>query len=229
LRENISKIFKVNKEGISVVPNSIACDKAVKEDSNFKNQDKVTLLYVGRIERGKGIYTLAEAFLEVTKICKDKVKCVFIGDICPQYGGPSPQKTLIQFFTENNILQYVEFKGEVSEEELFTAYNMCDIFINPSLIYESFSYTCLEAMLCAKPVVASKIGGIPEVVSEGETGFLFEPGRKEELAEKLKLLIDDSQKRKSMGQAGRERVKNKFSSEEVAKQNIELYQKICKI
>jgi glycosyltransferase involved in cell wall biosynthesis len=93
----------------------------------------------------------------------------------------------------------------------------------PSILYESFSYTCAQAMAAGRPVVATRIGGIPETVEDGVTGLLVEPGNAAELAEALIRLALDPVQRARMGQAGRERVARDFNPATVARRMLAVY------
>jgi len=99
-----------------------------------------------------------------------------------------------------------------------------DVCVFPSR-YEPFGIVLLEAMASGKPVVASKVGGIPFVVEDGKTGLLFERGNVEVLAEKIIMLLRDEELRKRMGEAGRERAKE-FTWDKIAKQTVDLYKEI---
>jgi starch synthase len=123
----------------------------------------------------------------------------------------------------------------VSKDEAIQLYSHCAVFCCPS-VYEPFGIINLEAMACRAPVVASATGGILEVVVEGETGHLipFEADEvstfpkdaekfSRDLAARLTDLLNDPEKARRMGEAGRRRVEETFSWEEIAKQTIELY------
>lgn len=218
LADLLRKSLNIPQEKIKVVPNGIDTNKYRSSDRKRPDIRQTIILFVGRIERAKGVFILAEAFCRLKDIYKkDEVRCIFVGE---DRGALSRLK---EIFRENDVLDKVEFKGKVSEKELIINYQNCDIFVNPSLIYESFSYTCLEAMSCGKPVIASMIGGIPEVVVEGKTGFLFEPGKAEELAAKLTTLIRNPEKRKQMGEEGRKRAEIYFDVLSVAETNLGIY------
>jgi glycosyltransferase involved in cell wall biosynthesis len=88
--------------------------------------------------------------------------------------------------------------------------------------------TLQEAQLMKKPVVATKVGGIPELMKNDETGFLVEKGNAEELIEKLTLLIRDKQKRENMGDAGRKFVEDNFSWGIIAKEFVNIVKSIPK-
>lgn len=214
----IRKELKTPLNKIEVVPNGIDVNKFCPIDLEKHRDGEIILLFVGRIERAKGVFIMGEAFCKLVKVYKDKIiKCVFVGE---DRGALTKLKSMLK---KGGVIPHVEFRGVVSEEELVKIYQQTDIFINPSLIYESFSYTCLEAMASGVPVIASRIGGIPEVVEDGKTGFLFEPGEVDDLIEKLKILIEDPDKRRKMGKGARKRVEEHFDVCKVAKRNLEIY------
>ncbi len=90
-------------------------------------------------------------------------------------------------------------------------YGKADICVVPSIWEEPFGLTAVEAMAAARPVCASRAGGLTEIVRHEETGFLFERGNAEELAQRLRLLLDDDALRARMGEAGRRRVEEHYS------------------
>ena len=85
--------------------------------------------------------------------------------------------------------------------------------------------TLQEAQLMKKPVVATNVGGIPELMIDNETGFLVEKGNAKEWIEKLSLLINDEQKRKTMGEEGRKFVENNFSWDKITKEFLDILKK----
>ena len=104
---------------------------------------------------------------------------------------------------------------EVSEEALRGFYRACDVFVAPSR-FESFGLILLEAMMFAKPVVCCRAGGMPEVVVEGETSLLAEPGDAASLECALERLIEDPALRQRLGAAGRRRYEAHFTPEHMA-------------
>ena len=101
------------------------------------------------------------------------------------------------------------------------------VFACPSL-YEPLGIVNLEAMACATAVVASRTGGIPEVVADGETGLLVPPGDPGQLAEALNALLRDPDRAQAMGQAGRKRAVAEFGWQAIAAQTAALYAKLVK-
>jgi glycosyltransferase involved in cell wall biosynthesis len=110
----------------------------------------------------------------------------------------------------------------VPVEEVVQLYSHAAVFACPS-VYEPFGLINLEAMACEAPVVASGVGGILEVVQDGITGFLVEPARPAELAEKIRRLLDDPSLARTMGMAGRRRVEERFSWDSVAERTERVY------
>jgi len=101
---------------------------------------------------------------------------------------------------------FIESLGWLDQQKLAKVYNQADICVIPSIWPEPFGMVSLEAMSCSKPLIASHHGGLKEIIDEGETGLLFEPGNSNDLYEKLALLIKDANLRKILGKKGREKV-----------------------
>ena len=101
---------------------------------------------------------------------------------------------------------------------------MLDVLILPSVADEDFPNVVLEAMALGKPVIASRLAGIPEQVSEGETGFLTDPRNVEQLAQAITELTNDTQLRLQMGKAAFNKFQNFFTSEVSVENYLTLYQ-----
>jgi glycosyltransferase involved in cell wall biosynthesis len=110
-----------------------------------------------------------------------------------------------------------------SEHLLATVYNAADAFVIPSL-EEAFGQTALESLACARPVVGFNVGGIPDMVRDGETGLLVERGDAVGLAKALDQLLQDREMREQMGANARKLVLSQFSFEKNAASYLELYQ-----
>jgi glycosyltransferase involved in cell wall biosynthesis len=108
-------------------------------------------------------------------------------------------------------------------ENIWSIYDSIDIVVVPSTEPESFGLVATEAMLSKKPVIASNIGGLKEIVVDNETGFLFNHKNVVDLQRKIELLVQDNELRKKMGEKGHIRVKEHFSSEKYVKKIEKLY------
>ena len=125
------------------------------------------------------------------------------------------------------ISKHVVFVGFVEENILKQLYNACDVFVLPSHM-EGFGLTLLEAMAAAKPVVASNVGGIPELVKDGVNGILVNSSNPKELATALTFLLDNPKVARNIGSRNREYVAKNFSWEKTAKMTSVLYERILK-
>jgi glycosyltransferase involved in cell wall biosynthesis len=207
-------------QSIAVIPNALCLDEFLQQ-ADHSGDDKITILYVGRLERAKGITVLSDAIPRIIRSVPN-VRFVLIGDDRPTARNTSQREELERRLSESSVLP-VRFLGGVPRSVLLDWYNRADICVVPSLLYESFSYTCAQAMAAGKPVVASRIGGIPETVDDGVTGLLVTPGDVNELTEALVQLAQDRFLRERMGRAGREKVEREFDAIQVAQQNLDVY------
>lgn len=219
-------------EKIAVIPNALASDEwrvagyenQPTDDSTTRPSEYFTVLHVGRLERVKGVQVLVDAIPSIVKRVP-KARFVFIGDDLRTAGGNSQRVELEDKLRQDNVLAQVEFLGEVDHATLLDWYGRADICVVPSLLYESFSYTCAQAMAAGKPVVASRIAGIPETLNAREGGILVTPGDALELAEAVVRLACDPGLRARLGQAGRGRVAREFDPIKVAQRNLEVYER----
>ena len=117
-------------------------------------------------------------------------------------------------------VQLLGFREDVPE-----LLRLFDIFVLPSTS-EGLPMSIVEAMAAAKPVLATKIGGLPEIVAEGENGYLVEPANVEALAQKLKLLLENDKLRAVMGERGRQIANEKFSLRMMIEKYQDLYEKV---
>jgi hypothetical protein len=119
----------------------------------------------------------------------------------------------------------IECHVGVSLKELVTWYQKADIFVLPSS-HEAFPLVILEAMACETPVVASSIGDIPDIIQDGATGFLVEPGSSEELSQKIIELLEDDELRERMGKRARSVVKAKYDWKNISTMIANVYEKV---
>jgi phosphatidylinositol alpha-1,6-mannosyltransferase len=117
------------------------------------------------------------------------------------------------------------FTGRIPESELPQFYAACDVFAIPSIV-EAFGLVTTEAMACGKPVIGTDVGGIPDIIEDGVTGFLVKPRDSNALAQKIILILSSPELRKKMGEAGRESVEKKFNIKERAEKIIKLYESL---
>ncbi|TCW32043.1 glycogen synthase (ADP-glucose) [Thermohydrogenium kirishiense] len=219
-KKDIMKCYNVPEDKIEVIYNGIDLNQYKKTDSNIARKkygiDGRYILFVGRISRQKGIIHLIDA----VKYLPQDIKVV----LCAS----SPDTEEIKMEMEEKVKLYpniIWIDKMVTKEEIIELYSNAEVFVCPS-IYEPFGIINLEAMACNTPVVASATGGIKEVVVDGETGFLVEPGNPEDLAEHIKKLLDDRELAATFGANGRKRVEEMFSWESIAKKTYDMYEDV---
>jgi glycosyltransferase involved in cell wall biosynthesis len=187
-----------------------------------------SVLYVGRLERRKGILDLFAAIPEVLRRVPDARFLVAGADNSASDGFERRTgRRYDEFFEERHpeAAHAVSFLGHVSEARLAQLYQSCDLFVAPSL-HESFGLIYLEAMNYAKPVVACRAGGVPEVVAHGETGILVDPESPKALAEAIVTLLGSPTRLREMGLAGRARLLERFTHLAMARAFAEIYRSL---
>lgn len=237
---DVEGLFNVREDRMKMIYNGIDTEEFRKTDSvenisRFGFDPKVPyLLFVGRITRQKGIIHLVNAIKHIDKHIPI-VLCAGAPDT------PEIEKEMeegVRAVTQNR--SNVHWVREmVDRKTLIELYSHAGAFCCPS-IYEPFGIINLEAMACETPVVASAVGGIPEVIVDDKTGILvqleqmnespFEPIKPEQfskdLATQVNRIMADSELSRTMAIAGRKRVEDTFSWESIAKQTVELYESL---
>ncbi len=187
---------------------------------NFIDSSKFTvslnnsgyILYFGRLSYEKGIKTLIKA----VSLCNN-VKLLIAGD--------GPLRVELETIANNLTPDKIEFLGYLNREKLQKVISGAMFVLVPSECYENFPYSILESFAFGKPVVGSKIGGIPELVKDGETGLLFEPGNVDDLAGRISWMIRNPKKFKDMGKRARKMVERKCDPEVHYKNVSKVYEK----
>lgn len=208
LKEELEDRYKTT--GIRVIYNGVtAClAKARCEKENY-------LTYCGRICNTKGLDVMLEAFSKVltdNRYKRFSLKIMGAGELLDQ---------MKKYSEELNISGNVQFLGYVPNEEARRIISGARIHLVPST-YEPFATSALEAMEENTAVIASRVGGLQEMIQDKRTGILVEPSNAEELASAIKVLLDDESYRKDIEEGAREYVKQ-FEWSNIAKQIYELY------
>jgi phosphatidyl-myo-inositol dimannoside synthase len=174
------------------------------------------VLYVGRLTQSKGVDVLIEGFAKVKKEEPD-VSLIIVGS------GDSRYRSYLSGRAESlGVSGSVVFTGRIPDELLPHAYAACELTVLPSYM-EGFGLSVLESMASARPSVATRVGGVPEVMVDGETGLLVPPGDAERLAEAMGTLLADPALANRMGEAGRDLAKRQFTVEKMAEGTMAVY------
>lgn len=178
--------------------------------------DALTVLYVGRFEQRKGADLLLEcAPALLSRFPQCRIVCIGDHQIPALPDGRTYRDAFVEKYARASWFDRISFAGHVDDAELTQAYADCDIFVAPSR-YESFGLIYLEAMRFGKPCIGTTAGGIPEVVSDKETGLLVAPGDRAGLQQALETLISDKKLRQTYGENGRSRYHEGFTTERFA-------------
>jgi len=180
------------------------------------NNPKYLILAANSFSYSKGAYHLVQAITEVAKEIKE-VKLCFVGGYSEIL-----RRNLSEFIRIRGLEKYVSIVNFVPNSEIPNYYAASDICVVPSM-QEAFGNVALEAMASGKPVIASKTGGLPEIVS-AETGLLVPPGNSSLIAEAIIKLLKDQDLRLKLGEKSFEASK-KFSWENTAKETLKLVER----
>jgi len=215
----------VPKAKIEIIPNGIDLSKyaelpakgTFRRKFNLNDTEKL-VLYIGRINEIKGIDVLVRAFANLVKKL-DRVKLVVVG---ADDGYLRELKALIKAL---KVEDKVIITGPLYNEDKLAAYLDSDLLVLPSR-YETFPNVVLEAFACSKPVVASNVESIPDIVLDGQTGLIFQTCNPEELAEKILYVFAHPKEAKEMGYRARKLVEENFSSVKVVCSMEKLYRQV---
>lgn len=213
------KFLGINEDKIVIVRNAVDTER-FKPSKNMElrhkyliGENEILILFVGYLDIFKGIFQLVDAFHEINKENKN-VKLMMVGT------GPK-EKELKNKVSQWNLESYVIFTGAVPNTEIHSYYQMADVFVLPSYT-EGFPLSILEAMGCGLPVVVTNVGGIREVIKNGENGFIIPPKNRTILTAKLRIFINDNNLRKKFAKKSLEIV-IKFDVNEKINKIIKLY------
>jgi glycosyltransferase involved in cell wall biosynthesis len=189
------------------------------DDENVSKSTKDTILFTpGRFHDEKGM-DISIRVLDIILKSEKNIKLVLLGD------GPNKNK-LKKLVSRLDLRDYVEFIDRVPFKDVKILYQMSDIVIFCPSYQEPLGRVAIEAGASGKPIVTSNVGGIPEIVIDGKTGFLVKPNSAGEVADKVMRLINNKSLYKEMGINAREHIIKKFDQNKIVSQHINLYKEV---
>jgi glycogen synthase len=237
-KHDIDRLFNVDPARVHVIHNGIDLDQYRKVDSTGAlkrygiDPAKPYLLFVGRIARQKGFQHLVRAIQFMERDFQ-----IVLCAAAPDTPALAEEMRVAVERAEAQRPEIIWIDEMVDQQTACELYSQAAVFVCPS-IYEPFGIINLEAMACETPVVASAVGGIKEVVVDGETGFLVPLEQMQEspfeaidpekfardIAQRVNELMRDRQLRERFGKAGRKRVEENFSWAAIAEKTKKLYE-----
>lgn len=205
----------VDRDAIEVVPNGVHLDRFddLDDGAAFREATGIQgdyVLFAGRLAVNKGLDVLVDAWrrldvdAELAIVGQDQGVWAELAEAAPDD---------------------VHATGFLPEEAYVSALSGAELLVLPSE-YEAFGIVLVEAMACGTPTVATRVGGVVDVVDDGETGVLVDHGDPEALAEAIVGMLDDPKRRDAMGQAGRARVEERFTWEAVVDDLETVYDRV---
>jgi N-acetyl-alpha-D-glucosaminyl L-malate synthase BshA len=218
LKQKTLDEFGIRKE-IRVIPNFVDIEKfSAKYSSKLANklglgQEKI-LCHISNFRPLKRINDVISVFHNVHK--KIKSRLLLIGD------GPE-RKNAERLSQQLGIYDNILFLGK--QNALAQFLSLADLLLLPSET-ESFGLVALEALSCQVPVIATRVGGLPELIKDGETGYLFSVGDVEGMSKTALGLLQNEEKRKKMGKKGREIAQNRYAKDKIVSMYEDYYREV---
>lgn len=201
MKEEIKKSYKGK---IYVIPNSIdltgfnnISKSEMRKKLQINEEDKI-ILFVGRFRPEKGLEYLVKA-ISIIKEKDKEAKLLLVGE------GPE-EENLRNLVFEKQLTEFITFAGQIPHENVKDYMVASDIFVLPSLS-EGFPNVLLEAMACGLSIVATRVTGIPEIVKDGENGFLVEPKDEKDISKKISDLLNNKELKKEISENNKIKIK----------------------
>jgi len=210
--DEIRSLCRLNGKAVQIIPYPVETDrfKPVPKDGSRKS-----VLFVGRVEKRKGADVLLRAIPQVLEKHPD-CEFLFVGQVSDELS------ELVK--AAPPAARFLPFKPR---PELVALYQQASVCAIPSL-WDNSPNVVYEAMACGAAVVATRVGGIPELIADGDTGLLVSPRDERALAAAIIRLLDDSNEREVLAAAGRQKALAEWPVERIATQTLDLYQRILK-
>lgn len=216
LSQNWREFFEsfIPKKKVFVLPNFVDLSKYGSKKEENERENSLNVLFVGGVgAKTKGIYDVFKAIPLVLKefknICFVLVACTNVKK--PDFISKRPE-----------IFSHIKFLDYVYDDKKIDVFNDSDIFVLPSYS-EGLPITMLEAMACGLPIIATSVGGVPEVIADKENGFLIETGNHEALAEKIIILAKDGKLRQIMATNNVNKIRKQYDLKVVTEELDGLY------
>jgi glycosyltransferase involved in cell wall biosynthesis len=220
--------FSEGSDDVHLLHLGVDLEKFPPSSQLSSENQQVQCLFVGRFVEKKSPMSLVKSFHEAQKKLADldiELKLWMAG------GGPLMDQTK-QLVQELNLTDDIDVKGALPHDEVIELFKQADIYTQHSVTAsngdeEGQGVTFVEASAMELPIVATRHNGIPDVVLDGETGFLVEEHDTEAMGQKIAELAEHPQQWEALGKAGRKHIEKEFDKEKQSKKLIEIYREVC--
>lgn len=213
--KQLEEMVGIPKERIRVIYNGVDLSKFRLKEYRWGDVARYNIGCVARLEKEKGI----EFLIQAVKIVREFIpfaRLIIVGE--------GPERRKLMWLSERlglkEIIQWVGYQREIEKW-----YGFFDALVLPSVKRESFGITLVEAMAMGIPVVASRLGGIPEIIDHKKNGFLAKPGDSQDLADQLMYLYNNRSEVRQMILAARKKIEDQFSLERMIRDFYLLFRK----
>ncbi|XOU94273.1 MAG: glycosyltransferase family 4 protein [Candidatus Kerfeldbacteria bacterium] len=215
VKKQLIEKIGINEKNIVIIYSGVNIKKFAIHDNRWGEAARYNIGCIARIEKEKGIEFLIQA-IKIVKEFVPFVRLIVVGD--------GKEKKKLAWLAERlGLKENIQWVGRQREIEKW--YNYFDAYVLPSVIRESFGITIIEAMASGVPVIGSRIGGVPEIITHRENGLLAKPGDSGDLADQLMYLYNNRSEIRDMTIAARNLVEEKFSLERMARDYYLLFRK----
>jgi len=226
--EKLRELYNYDADNIEIIPPGVDVHRfkiPTKAELNAPTTlPKKYIFCLSRIDTNKGHDLLLKAFALVKEEVKDVDLVIGGGSPNPKPREQSVFDMMHKIIAEEKMENRVMFIGYVDDDKMAQYYQQSELFVLPSL-FEPFGMTTQEAMACGKPVVASKFGGIRNVITHEKDGMLVDAANAQEFADAMIKILKNSDLKKSMGLAANELIMREYSWEAIADKFLDFYQK----
>ena len=181
-------------------------------------KQKAVIGFAGELREKKGLKTLLRAYTQISK--KHAANLLIVGEV-----REGQDKQFVQEYKVSHPDSRIVITGYVSPNDLPAYYSLIDVFVHPSL-RDGMPNALLEAMACEKPVIATPVGGILDVIKDCENGMIVPVNDAGALAKKIESLLADEGLRQRLGQAARRTIIEKFKPERELELNLDIYRRL---
>ena len=205
----------LNEDNVTTIYNFIPNKYEFSDINTLKEKNKY-FLYVGRLSKEKGVINILKAALKLPKNIEFRI------------AGNGPYEKVLKKYVEDNNLNNIMFLGHLNKQQLQNVYKECISIITPSVCYESFGLTNIEAAINCKPTISSNAGALPEVVNINETGLIYQYDNMEELRKCILLYWNNPNLASQHGKNAYNNVKNIYTCDNYFKKLKQVYDEVLK-